>query len=97
MGPPVVITSSAVVLKSYAITIGIKKYKSITKKMKEKHDKIVLIAKTELNIIQVLISKALVYLYINHDEFVSVNDELRKYNKMKEEIKNREYDVEYTI
>ena len=35
-----------------------------------------------------MISKALNDLYINHDEFVLVNNELRKYNEMKEEIKN---------
>ena len=35
---------------------------------------------------EVLISKALIDSYINHDEFVSVNVS-RKYNKMKEEKK----------
>ena len=45
-----------------------------------------LLAKTKLNTI-VLISKALIDSYINHDKFVSVNNVLRKYNAMKEEIK----------
>ena len=35
-----------------------------------------------------MISKALIDLYINYDEFVSVNNKLREYNEMKEEIKN---------
>ena len=52
------ITSSAVVLKVYAITAGIKKYKSIIKIKKKKRDKIVLLAKSKLNKIEVLISKA---------------------------------------
>ena len=42
---PVGNTSSAVGIKACAITAGIKKYKSITKKKKKKHDKIVLLRK----------------------------------------------------
>ena len=47
------------------------------KKKKKKPDKIVLLGKDKLNTIEVLISKALVDSYINHDEFVSVNNVLR--------------------
>ena len=43
-GIPVGITSSAMGSKIYAITVGIKKYKSIIKKKKKKNDKIVLLA-----------------------------------------------------
>ena len=39
------ITGSAVVLKIFATTVGVKKYKSIIKKKKKKSDKIVLLAK----------------------------------------------------
>ena len=42
---PIGMTSSAI----GAITTGIKKYKSIIKKKKKKHNKIVLVAKSELN------------------------------------------------
>ena len=63
--------SSAIGLKICAITAGIKQYKSIIKK--KKHEKIVLLAETKLNSIEVLISKALINLYINHDESVLVN------------------------
>ena len=54
------ITSSAVGLNICAITAGIKKYKSIIKKKKKKHNKIVLLAKTKLNTIQVLIFRAVI-------------------------------------
>ena len=47
-----------------------------------------LLRKGKLNIIEVMISKALIESYISHDEFISVNDVLREYNEMKEEIKN---------
>ena len=48
------------------------KYKSIIKKKKKKHNKIVLLGKDTLNTIEVLISKALIDSYISHEEFVSV-------------------------
>ena len=63
-------------MKSYAITARIKKYKSTIKKKEKKHDKIVLLAKAKLNKIEVLISKGLIDSYINHDNFVSVNNAL---------------------
>ena len=67
-------------MKMRAITAGIKKYKSIIKKKKKKHDKIVLLRKTKLNTIEVVINKALIDFYINHNEFVSVNNVLKEYN-----------------
>ena len=53
------IMSSAIWLKVCAITAGIKKYKSIIKKKKKKHDEIVLFTKSKLNTIKVLIFKPL--------------------------------------
>ena len=47
VGVLVGITSSAVLLKVCAITAGIKKYKSIKKKKRKKHDKIVLLRSLE--------------------------------------------------
>ena len=46
-----------------------------------------LLGKDKLNSIEVLISKYLVDSYISHEEFVSVNNVLREYYGMKEEIK----------
>ena len=69
------------------LTAAIKKYQSIIKK-KKKDDKIVLSAKTKLNSIEVLISKALIDLNISHDEFILVNNVLNEYDDMKKEIKN---------
>ena len=56
-----------------------------------------LLTKTKLQTIKVLISKALVDLYIKHDKFVSVRNVLREYNELKEEIKNPRNATEYTI
>ena len=79
------------------ITAGIKRYKSIIKKKKKKHDKIVLLAKSKLNSIEILISEELIDSYISHDEFLSVNNVLRGYYVRKEEIKNLITCVGYTI
>ena len=46
-----------------------------------------MLAKSKLNSIEILISKALIDSHISHDEFVSVNNVLRKHYEMKEEIK----------
>ena len=68
------ITSSAFGLKISAIAAGIKK----------KHDKIVLSAKSKLNSIEVLISKALIGSVISYN---LINDVQKKHMKMKKEIK----------
>ena len=70
VGIPFGITDSAVELKICVITAGIKKYKSVIKKKKDKHDKIILLAITKLNSIEVLDSKALIDSYSSQDEFV---------------------------
>ena len=82
LGIPVGITSFAIGLKIYAITAGIK-YKSIIKKKKKRNDKIVLLAKAKLNTIEVLIESN-----ISYDEFALINNMLKEYDDMKEEIKN---------
>ena len=66
---PVGITSSAIRIKICATIREIKKYKSVIKKKKKKHDKIVLWGKDKLNTIEFLISKTLIDSYICHDEF----------------------------
>ena len=58
VGIPIRTTSSIKGLKIYVITTAVKKYKSKIKKKRKKHDKIVLLAKSQLNNIEVLISKA---------------------------------------
>ena len=91
---PVGIKSSVLGLKICGLTAGIKKYKSVIKKMKE-DDKIVLLGKAELATIEVMIY--IIHMYISYDEFVSVNYGLRAHNKIKEEIKNPQNGVEYII
>ena len=47
-----------------------------------------MLAKSTLNSMEVLISKALINTNISHDEFVLINNVLKEYGNMKQEIKN---------
>ena len=84
---PIEITSSAIGLKVCTKIAGIKTCKSIINKKKNKHDKIVLLAKSKLKCIELLISKTFIDSVISHDEFVLINDVLKEYDDMKEKIK----------
>ena len=64
---------------------------------KSKCDNITLLAKANSNTVKVLISKVLTNSYISHYEIVSVNNVLREYHEVKQEIKNFENVVEYAI
>ena len=86
-GTPIGMTSSAIGLNICVMTAGIKKYKSIIKKMKKRLDKIISLAKSNLNSVEVLISKALIDSNISHNEFVLINNVPKEFVDMKEEIK----------
>ena len=58
------------------------------KKNKQKHDKIVLLAKSKLNSIKVLISNALNNPNFRHDKVVLINNVLKEFDYMNKEIKN---------
>ena len=90
VGIPIGITSSAIGLKICVITTGIKKYKSMIKKMKKKHDKIKILAlaKSKLNSVKVLICKDLIDSNISRHEFVLINNLPKEFNDIKEQIKN---------
>ena len=77
------ITSSATGLKTCEINAAIQKYKSIIKKKEIKYDKIVLLAKSKLNGIEVLSSKALINSVISHDQFVLINIVIKNMTKRK--------------
>ena len=79
VGIAIGITSSAGRLKISVITAGIIRHQSLIKKKKKKHDKIVLLAKSKLNDIEILISKALIDSNITHGEFVLINNMLKEF------------------
>ena len=75
LGIHIGVARSALWLKICTLTARIKKYKSIIKS--KKHGKIILLAKTKLNIIEALIAMASTYSYISQNEFSSANNVLR--------------------
>ena len=92
VGIPIWIKSSAIGLKICVITAWIKKYKSITKKKKKKHDKILSLAKSKLKSVKDLISKALIDSNISHYEFVLINNKPKEFDDIKKQkIKNCNY------
>ena len=82
LGIPIATTSSAIESKICAVVARTKRFKSIINKKKKKRDKTILLPKSTLNSIQVLISKALIDANISHDEFVSINNVLKEYDKI---------------
>ena len=66
-------------------------------KDKKPHDKTVLLAKSKVNSIKVLLYNALIDSCISHDIFVSVNNVLREYYEIKEDMKHPKTSVEYII
>ena len=86
LGIPIEIMRSSVGLEICVIAAGIEKYKSIIEKKEKKRDNIIFLAKSKLNSIEVLISKALIDSNISHDEFVLTNNVLKTYGNMREEI-----------
>ena len=81
--------ASATFTLLFSLTTGIiKKLLRITRKIKKKHNKIVMLAKSKLNSIETLMSQALIDLDISHKEFKTIVNEKEKYEQMKESIRN---------
>ena len=88
LGLPVGIAGSSLTL---IITIGTGINKSllrVTKKRKKKHNKIIALAKSKLNMIDTLLSSVLNDSKISHKEFTNIITEKNIYKNIKENIKN---------
>ena len=89
IGVPAGIASACFTL-IFSITAGIiKKLLSTTIKKKKKHDQILMLAKSKYNSIEVLILQALNDININHEEFITILKEKDRYEKIKENIKDK--------
>ena len=60
----------------------------MTKKRKKKHNKIIALAKSKLNMIDTLLSSALNDSKLSHKEFTNIIAEKNMYENMKENIKD---------
>ena len=88
VGAPVGIASAGFTIVFSLATGIIKKLLKTTRNKKKKHDKILMLAKSKLNSIEILVSKALIDMEISHEEFISILKEKDKYEKMKKNVKN---------
>ena len=88
VGIPVGIAGASLTLVFTACMGVVKKLLSVTRKKKKKHNKIISLANTKLNIIEMLLSGALSDFDISHEEFAKIIDEKIKYESMKENVKN---------
>ena len=85
-GAPVGIKSAGFTLM-FSLTTGIIKILlNITRK---KHDKILMFAKSRLNSIDTLISQALIYMDISHEEFITILKEKDRYQMMKDNLTDK--------
>ena len=82
-GAPVGIVNASFTL-IFSLTTGIiKKLLSITRNEKKKHDKILILAKSKLDIIETLVSQALIDMEISHEKFNAIIREKHKLQRMK--------------
>ena len=84
LGPPAGIAGSSLTL-IFTIGTGISKsLLNVTKKRKKKHNKIIVLAKNKLNMIDTLLSSALNDSEISHEEFTNIINEANIYENIKE-------------
>ena len=87
VGIPTGITGASLTLV-FTIGLGIRKsLLKLTKKRKKEHNKIIVLAKNKLNMIDTLLSSALNDSEISHEEFTNIINEANIYENIKENIK----------
>ena len=73
----------------FTITTGVvKKILNITRKKKKKHNKIITLARNKLNIVETLISQALIDFDISYEEFSKIIYEKNNYEQIKDNIRS---------
>ena len=88
IGIPVGIAGSSLSL-IFTISTGVNKSSlRVTKKRKKKHNKIIALAKSKLNMIDTLLSSALNASKISHEECTNIIAEKNTYENMKENVKH---------
>ena len=89
IGAPVGIASASFTLIFFLATEIVKELLNITRNKKKKHDQILKLAKSKFNSIETLISQALNDMEISHEEFATIFKEKDRYEKMKEDIRDK--------
>ena len=87
VGIPAGITGASLTLV-FTVGTGINKsLLKLTEKRKKKHNKIIILAKSKLNMIDTLLSSALNDSKVSHEEFTNIINEANIYENIKENIK----------
>ena len=81
--------ASAIFTLIFSITAGIIKRLLGTTIKKKKHSQILMLAKSRYNIVEALISQALNDINISHKEFITILKEKDRYERTKENIRNK--------
>ena len=88
VGIPVGIAGASLTL-IFTITAGVvKTLLNITRKKKKKHNKIIILARSKLNITENLISQALIDFEITHEEFSKIIHEKNNYEQILDNIRS---------
>ena len=88
VGIPVGIAGASLTL-IFTVTTGIvKKLLNITRKKKKKHNKIIPLARSKLNIIETLISQTLIDFEISYEEFSKIIYEKNNYEQIRDNIRS---------
>ena len=88
VGIPVGIAGASLTL-IFTVTTGVvKKLLNITRKKNKKHNKIIALARSKLNTIETLISRALTDFDISHEEFSKIIYEKNNYEQIRDNIKS---------
>ena len=88
VGIPAGIAGASLTLISTITTGMVKTFLNITRKKKKKHNKIIALARSKLNIIENLISQALIDFEIAHEEFSKIIYKKNNYEQIIDNIRN---------
>ena len=87
IGTPVGIASASLSLTFSMCTGLVKRLSKATRNKKNKHNKVVLMARSKLNSTERKISEALMNNQLSHEDFMTTINEERNYRKLKEKIR----------
>ena len=88
VGISVGIAGASLTLIFTITTSVVKKLLNITRKKKKKHNKVIALARSKLNIIETLISQVLIDFEISHEEFSKIIYEKNNYEQIRDNIRS---------
>ena len=87
IGPPIGIASASLSLAFSLCTGLVKKLLKATRNKKKRNNKIVMLARSNLNSIEGKVVEVLINNQISHEDFITIINEERNYTELKESIR----------